>query len=79
MVSAELQIQRSGRKGCFPRGVEFVSKRTEIVRLMAPQFVTPYVKSRKNDAFDAEMMCNPPSSPTDGSFRRIPVEEVRAT
>ena len=27
------------------------------VRLMAPQFVKPYVKSNKNDAADAEAIC----------------------
>ena len=27
------------------------------VRLMAPQFVKPYVKSQKNDANDAEAIC----------------------
>ena len=27
------------------------------VRLMAPQFVKPYVKSNKNDAADAEAVC----------------------
>jgi transposase len=28
------------------------------VRLIAPQFVKPYVKSNKNDANDAEAICN---------------------
>ena len=27
------------------------------VRLMAPQFVKPYVKTNKNDAADAEAIC----------------------
>lgn len=32
------------------------------VRLMAPQFVKPYVKSNKNDAADAEAICEAVSS-----------------
>ena len=34
------------------------------VRLMAPQFVKPYVKSNKNDAADAEAICEAVGRPT---------------
>lgn len=34
------------------------------VKLMAPQFVKPYVKSNKNDANDAEAICEAVSRPT---------------
>jgi len=34
------------------------------VKLMAPQFVKPYVKSNKNDAKDAEAICEAVSRPT---------------
>ena len=34
------------------------------VRLMAPQFVKPYVKSNKNDAADAEAICEAVGRPS---------------
>ncbi|MTW12973.1 transposase, partial [Pseudoduganella eburnea] len=34
-----------------------LQKRGFVVRLIAPQFVKPYVKSNKNDANDAEAIC----------------------
>lgn len=34
------------------------------VKLIPPQFVTPYVKSNKNDANDAEAICEAMSRPT---------------
>ena len=41
------------------------------VRLIAPQFVKPYVKSGKNDANDAEAICEAASRPT---MRFVPVK-----
>lgn len=41
------------------------------VRLMAPQFVKPYVKRGKNDAADAEALCEAMSRPT---MRFVPVK-----
>ena len=41
------------------------------VRLMAPQFVKPYVKSNKNDAADAEAICEAVQWPT---MRFVPVK-----
>ena len=43
------------------------------VRLIAPQFVKPYVKSNKNDANDAEAICEAMSRP---GMRFVPVKSV---
>jgi transposase len=43
------------------------------VRLMAPQFVKPYVKSQKNDAADAEAICEAVTRP---SMRFVPAKSV---
>src|SRR5271167_2439653 len=43
------------------------------VRLIAPQFVKPYVKSQKNDANDAEAICEAVSRP---SMRFVPAKTV---
>src|SRR5438105_2288949 len=43
------------------------------VRLMAPQFVKPYVKSNKNDAADAEAICEAVSRP---SMRFVPIKNI---
>jgi transposase len=39
------------------------------VKLMAPQFVKPYVKTNKNDARDAERSAKPWRGPTCGLCR----------
>ena len=44
-----------------------------VVKLIAPQFVTPYVKSNKNDANDAEAICEAMSRP---SMRFVAVKSV---
>ncbi len=41
------------------------------VKLMAPQFVKPYVRTNKNDAADAEAICEAVSRP---SMRFVPVK-----
>jgi transposase len=41
------------------------------VRLMAPQFVKPYVKTNKNDAADAEAICEAASQP---NMRFVPIK-----
>ena len=41
------------------------------VKLMAPQFVKPYVKSNKNDAADAEAICEAVSRP---NMRFVPIK-----
>jgi transposase len=43
------------------------------VRLMPPQFVRPYVKSQKNDAADAEAICEAVQRP---SMRFVPVKSA---
>jgi transposase len=43
------------------------------VRLMAPQFVKPYVKSQKNDANDAEAICEAVARP---NMRFVPSKSV---
>jgi transposase len=43
------------------------------VRLIAPQFVKPYVKTNKNDAADAEAICEAVGRP---NMRYVPVKNV---
>lgn len=43
------------------------------VRMMSPQYVKPYVKSNKNDANDAEGICEAASRPT---MRFVPIKTV---
>ncbi|MES9856286.1 MAG: IS110 family transposase [Sedimenticola sp.] len=43
------------------------------VRMMAPQFVKPYVKSNKNDAVDAEAICEAVQRP---SMRFVPAKGI---
>ena len=43
------------------------------VKLMAPQFVKPYVKSNKNDANDAEACCEAVTRP---SMRFVPIKTI---
>jgi transposase len=43
------------------------------VRLMAPQFVKPYVKSNKNDARDAQAICEAAGRP---NMRFVPIKNV---
>lgn len=50
-----------------------LSRLGHTVRLIAPQFVTPYVKSQKNDANDAEAICEAVSRP---SMRFVPAKKV---
>jgi transposase len=45
------------------------------VKLMAPQFVKPYVKSNKNDSRDAEAIAEAMTRPT---MRFVPTKEVPA-
>jgi transposase len=43
------------------------------VKLMAPQFVKPYVKTNKNDAADAEAICEAVTRPT---MRFVPIKNI---
>lgn len=44
-----------------------------VVRMIAPQFVKPYVKSNKNDAVDAEAICEAVQRP---SMRFVPTKTI---
>ena len=46
-----------------------IGKLGHVVRLMSPHFVKPYVKSNKNDANDAEAICEAVGRP---SMRFVP-------
>jgi len=50
-----------------------LAKLGHTVRLMAPQFVKPYVKTNKNDAADAEAICEAAGRP---SMRFVPVKNA---
>ena len=43
------------------------------VKLMSPQYVKPYVKTNKNDANDAEAICEAVSRP---SMRFVPIKSL---
>ena len=43
------------------------------VRLMAPQFVKPYVKTNKNDAADAKAICEAVNRP---NMRFVPIKSL---
>ncbi|WP_339548756.1 IS110 family transposase, partial [Pseudomonas sp. RA_35y_Pfl2_P32] len=51
------------------------------VRLIAPQFVKPYVKSNKNDANDAEAICEAMSRPSMRfvAIKTIEQQDIQAT
>jgi transposase len=50
-----------------------ISRLGHTVRLIAPQFVKPYVKSNKNDANDAEAICEAVGRP---QMRFVPAKSV---
>jgi transposase len=58
-------------------GAHFWARRLQAqghtVRLMAPQFVKPYVKSNKNDAADAEAICEAVGRP---NMRFVPIKNI---
>ena len=58
-------------------GAHFWARRLQAqghtVRLMAPQFVKPYVKGNKHDAADAEAICEAVSRP---SMRFVPIKNI---
>ena len=58
-------------------GAHFWARRLQAqghsVRLMAPQFVKPYVKGNKHDAADAEAICEAVSRP---SMRFVPIKNL---
>jgi|TARA_B110000116_G_scaffold269348_2_gene285135 transposase len=51
------------------------------VRMIAPQFVNPYVKSNKNDANDAEAICEAMSRPNMRfvTMKSVEQQDIQAT
>ena len=72
---AKLPPVRIGREACG--GAHYWARRFRAygheVKLMAPQFVKPYVKSNKNDSRDAEAIAEAVTRPT---MRFVPIKEV---
>lgn len=72
---ANLPACRVGLEACG--GAHYWARRLSgfghTVRLIAPQFVKPYVKSNKNDANDAEAICEAVSRP---QMRFVPAKSV---
>lgn len=63
---ARMESSLIGMETCAS-GHYWARKLTELghtVKLMAPLFVKPYVKTNKNDAADAEAICEAVSHPT---------------
>jgi transposase len=64
-----------GMESCC--GSHFFARRLEafghVVKLMAPQFVKPYVKTNKNDAADAEAICEAAARP---NMRFVPAKNM---
>ena len=53
--------------------VRMFTEMRHTVRMIAPQFVKPYVKSNKNDAVDAEAICEAVQRP---NMRFVPVKNI---
>jgi len=72
---AKLPLVRIGIEACG--GAHYWARRFRAygheVKLMAPQFVKPYVKSNKNDSRDAEAIAEAVTRPT---MRFVPTKEV---
>src|ERR1700689_2678002 len=72
---ANLPASRGGIEACAsaPHWARELRKLGHEVKLMPPQFVKPYVKTNKNDAGDAEAICEAVARP---SMRFVPVKTV---
>jgi transposase len=72
---ANLEASLVGMEACG--GAHYWARRLQTlghtVRLMAPQFVKPYVKTNKNDAADAEAICEAVARP---NMRFVPLKNV---
>ena len=60
ILPCRVRIEVSGSVHYWARVISGLGR---TVRLMAPQFVKPYVKSQKNDANDAEAICEAVTRP----------------
>ena len=72
---ANLPICLIGLEACggAHHWVRIFTEMGHTVQMMAPQFVKPYVKSNKNDAVDAEAICEAVQRP---NMRFIPVKSI---
>ena len=61
-------MEACGSAHYWPRKLQSLG---HTVKLMAPQFVKPYVKTNKNDAADAEAICEAVTRPT---MRFVPIK-----
>lgn len=66
-------IEASGSAHYWARAISGFGHTT--VRLMAPQFVKPYVQSQKNNANDAEAICEAVTRPNMGYVPQKTVEQ----
>jgi transposase len=68
LVTCRIGMEACGSAHYWARKLE---KLGHSVKLMAPQFVKPYVKTNKNDAADAEAICEAVSRP---NMRFVPIK-----
>ena len=68
LVACRIGMEACGSAHYWARKLE---KLGHSVKLMAPQFVKPYVKTNKNDAADAEAICEAVSRP---NMRFVPIK-----
>ena len=68
LVACRIGMEACGSAHYWARKLE---KLGHVVKLMAPQFVKPYVKTNKNDAADAEAICEAVSRP---NMRFVPIK-----
>ena len=68
LVACRIGMEACGSAHYWARKLE---KLGHSVKLMAPQFVKPYVKTNKNDAADAEAICEALSRP---NMRFVPIK-----
>lgn len=68
LVACRIGMEACGGAHYWARKLE---KLGHSVKLMAPQFVKPYVKTNKNDAADAEAICEAVSRP---NMRFVPIK-----
>jgi transposase len=68
LVACRIGMEACGSAHYWARELE---KLGHVVKLMAPQFVKPYVKTNKNDAADAEAICEAVSRP---NMRFVPIK-----
>ena len=68
LVACRIGMEACGSAHYWARKLE---KLGHSVKLIAPQFVKPYVKTNKNDAADADAICEAVSRP---NMRYVPIK-----